>query len=178
MGDRADVLLRVTAAANTDPLTVRWVDERERWSELLFAVAARVSGASHAAIRSVVSRALHAELDSPAALADRSSPEALAYRTGWVAAGLSETQADQVCDAFATIATVVVARDEGMPGRFLRRHGERLREEIVSELTSAGAGDRTAIGDAVTLWLQNVLELPLPLRHPALVDAANEGDVT
>jgi hypothetical protein len=58
-------------------------------------------------------------------------------------------------------------RDGDKVQRFLRRHGDFIRDELTGELAS-DAMSHEDVRYAVSQWLQNALSLPVSLEHQAV----------
>lgn len=177
-----------------------WFWEGARWNELLFAIAARVSGIEEAAARVLITELNELDLidlKDLAALpraadgkADSNSPAFKALAETMTRYAVDENRVHRTVTAFSDAA---VAFDRGFDGKvqkYLRHYGERILGELdehfrFTDLTE----DET--GDAFTEWLQNCLAMPLSLRDAdmkafceargitveALIEAADAADI-
>jgi hypothetical protein len=146
---------------------VPWASERARWHELLYCVLAQT--APDAQVASTALSILGAmNLTDPAELAalpsngERPMVEAILQRLGY-----SDQSAGTALQQLAATGRMVQSQMGGKIQRFLRSHGERMRDEMVGHLVAEQV-DPAAARDAVTHWLQTVLTMPVSFRHDSL----------
>jgi hypothetical protein len=91
--------------------------------------------------------------------------------------GYSESEARQAVAALAETAENVERHYDGKPQRYLREYGERMLEELPERFAFDEFGDED-VRYAFTLWLQNVLNMPVTLRSPEMTVFCERYDVT
>lgn len=148
---------------------VPWASERERWHELLFAVLVQSAPNPDAASTALaILAALH--VTEPSVLAaldtgpDRSLAEQILLRLGF-----SEETSGGTIAQLSAVGRVVQSELGGKLQRFLRTHGERMKQELVGHCVKEGLDPEVASG-AVIQWLQYVLTMPVSHRHDSLLE--------
>lgn len=149
----------------------RWLWEGERWNELVFALLAQTLDIPEADVRQSVGMLDSLDLLDIAQLAEipvASSKEIMQDELGRrIIAVLTESGADSgnatrglvtICEAARSI------RDHFQGGiqHFLRRHGEMMRDDAIKVFGFTALAKKEA-NYAVTYWLQNVCNMPIPL---------------
>jgi hypothetical protein len=149
--------------------TYAWASEADRWAELVFCLLSQCSDQDAETIRGAVAM-LEAlgllDVDLLATLAER-KPEGTVIAYVLKQHGLEE---QEVQCAVATLIRAALAfqRDyEGKVQRYLRRHAERMRDDLVRAFGDAPL-NKAQLRQAVSHWLQNVASLPVSLENPSV----------
>lgn len=148
---------------------VPWASERERWHELLFSVLLQTAPDARSASTALAILAA-LRLTEPEAVAafdtaeHRTLVDQILRRVGF-----AEETVSMTLNQLAGVGRVVQSQMGGKIQRFLRAHGEQMREELVGQLAAQGL-DTTAASAAVTHWLQTVLTMPVSMRHDSLLE--------
>ena len=164
----------------------RWAAEEARWGELVYAILARIGAPGVPSERAATARDLLFEMNK-LAVRDLAAMEpsgttsatshANAVATVLLGVGFSESEARRAVAALAETAENVERHYDGKPQRYLREYGQRMLEELPERFTF----DEFAADDvryAFTLWLQNVLNMPVTLRSPEMSVFCERYDVT
>jgi hypothetical protein len=148
-----------------------WVSERERWKELVFALLTGVTSLPHSEIRVLADQLDDAGLLDVGMLAKVGEERRRDMAPGAHArgvldclreGGLAEEEVSRGLDAMCDAALSLQQRFDGKVQRYLRKYGEQMLREVedLFEFTTLNAD---VARSAFTYWLQNVLNMPLPL---------------
>jgi hypothetical protein len=149
----------------------RWLWEVERWKELIFSLLNRALPLSSTMIRHAIASLaplglleINAALTGPEhTLRERRLTEVL-LDLGW--------NDENAARAFAIIREAGQGLEKHFGGKVqlaLRKYAELMLTEL-SDTFAFTALDEAATRDALTLWLQNVADLPVSLRTQDLTD--------
>lgn len=149
----------------------RWLSEVERWKELVFSLLSRALPLSSAVVRHAV--AFLASLGLLEIDAELTGPEHAVRRRRLTEALLDLGWSDEnAARAFGIIREAGQGLDQHFSGKVqlaLRKYAELMLVELTATFAFT-ALDEAATRDALTLWLQNVADLPVSLRTPDLTD--------
>jgi hypothetical protein len=155
-----------------------WMYETDRWAELIFCLLSRYQPQNDEATRMAVSSLQYLGLLAPATLAGLDQEADLAPVITYVLKrhGFSDDDLPRLRTVLAH-AGQAMRGDGGKVQRFLRRHGEVIRDELASAVTCDAMSPDDA-RYAVTQWLQNALSLPVSLEHEAVKEFCAANDAT
>jgi hypothetical protein len=148
-----------------------WISERERWKELVFALLTALTSRPHSEVRAVVDQMDDAGLLDVDMLGQVGEERRRGVAPGAHArsvldflreGGFAEEEIASGLDAMCDAALSLQQRFDGKVQRYLRRYGELMLDEI-EDLFQFTTLDADAARSAFTYWLQNVLNMPLPL---------------
>lgn len=156
-----------------------WASEDDRWAELVFCLLHQCSEqepeltrAAVAALRSLclidVGKMIH--------LSNTTHENSVVLAYVLRQHGFSTDSVELACRLLAHVANVVQQNYGGKIQRYLRRHGEVMRDELVSAFGSASL-DKSRMEYAISHWLQNVLSLPISLQNDAVVEFCQKRGV-
>lgn len=164
-----------------------WPWETARWHELVFCLMATVGDSAMAEAFARETTAIFANLgllqvDDLADLVPRGGE--LDYRAPQLTLmlGILKRQGYDDEEAKTVVATICQAahalkqRFGGKVQRYLRQYGEHMVEEA-GEYFSFDRMDKEETEYAFTHWLQNVLNMPIPLSHPSVKALSDELDI-
>ncbi len=178
-GQRPDVRREIAAIyhfyrSQLPAAASRWEDERDRWHELAFAAIAETSGLSISQSRKVADGLTSLNLLTMSGCLDASKNTGAVARLPALTealreAGSSEASIQQTISVLIDLA-VGVERSFGKLQKMLRTAGEKMLTTLNDSIATS-AIDEVRKSRIFTMWLQNVLELPLSMTHadPALV---------
>ncbi|MBN1248709.1 MAG: hypothetical protein JXC32_13705 [Anaerolineae bacterium] len=179
-----DILLDLYRAHGPDIDEDLWLLESARWNELLFCLAMAVAGADLAleAVRDTVRLLARMNLVSLIPLASlaadgaphvEGSPILITAKTLLERSGLTPDEAERTVIAFCEIARTFEARYEGKVQLLFRKYGRMMMEELTDDFASTALQPEEA-KRAFATWLQNTLNMPVPVSTPA-AEAACEA---
>lgn len=143
-----------------------WVDERDRWLELVVCVlfTHAIDGDRARRVVSILDQLGLLDID---ALAD-SSEECVALRAQILTrCGVPPGATEAVELDLSRLATDLHRRYEGHVQLYLRQHAQRMLAELPREFPAFVGKDAERAQHALALWLQNVASLPVFLDTPA-----------
>lgn len=154
-----------------------WASEATRWTELVFCLLRQcVKGNSNGAREATDILAGMGLLDVNT-LATLANDDARFFAQILIRCGFSNTEAKRGIGVLTSVATSVKANYSGKIQRLLRKHGEKLRDEMTATFREAGLA-RAELKYAVTHWLQNALSMPISLESDAVRRFCVENRVT
>jgi hypothetical protein len=148
-----------------------WASERERWRELVFALLTHVTSLTHPEIRALTDQLDDAGLLDVSMLAEIQQEKGRDASLGVHArsildclqeGGFGKEEALRGLDVICEAALSLQRQFDGKVQRYLRRYGELMLREL-DEFFHFTALDAHATRAAFTYWLQNALNMPLPL---------------
>jgi hypothetical protein len=160
-------------------VSLPWPWEIERWIELLVAIMSVSPGPKPSELRALAGALTYDCVGGVEQWATLTKTDP-AYRHamelfgsyGWV-----PREAAAQIRTLSRFAGKIQGRYQGHIQRVLRKHCERLRDEVATLLRASGVGSTGADG-AATLWLQNVLSAPLALKTPAVAALMKKHRIT
>jgi hypothetical protein len=178
-------LARLVAYYADELAEAEWSSETERWHELILALLhrcdpeldfgrVRLAGEVLAQLGACDAREL-ARLDS------EGGEQQIVLRRVLRHHGFSDAATDRAVAVLARAGRAVSEHWDGKLQLFLSEHGERMVAALTERFAGAELADEE-LRYALVLWLQNTLNLPLSLDHPAVVDVrqrfgASSGDL-
>jgi hypothetical protein len=164
----------------------QWLWEVDRWKELVFALLTRVTTIEEAQLRHVVTLLRDLDLLDIEGLAavswvdskfDLNNPRARRFNAVLLENGLSDEEAANGLAATCAVARGLHERHQGKIQCYLRQYGEMMLRDLSSTFTFEHLSeDDTRF--AFTYWLQNVLNMPIPLRDADTVSFCAEHKLT
>ena len=156
----------------------QWPWERERWHELVFCIlASEQDNARGAVIARETTRMLAklgliqvellSKLLSDNGGIDWDVDEASLIRRILERQGFPDEASATIMTTLCTIARSLQEKHGGMIQRYLREYGTRMLDELPEQFTLAAPAEEK-LTYAFSHWLQNVLNMPVPLSHPAV----------
>lgn len=168
----------------------RWFDERDRWIELVLAIAARCTDRSEHDVRAACEElARSGVLDHSDQIREPANAEII--ETTLRRHGLSADESARTLTALSEVSIVLNRDYGGKLQRYLRHCLELVAEHMRDRFPMSTLNGGDAL-HAFTFWLQNVVAAPVSLAHPdarefcrsrgvdweQLVAAADEADVS
>lgn len=157
-----------------------WPLERDRWAELVFCLLNQVHPQDSDRVRSAVMLLQALDLlDMDKLAAIERSTEEHAFVLGYVLRqqGFEEDEAARSITILTQAARVIQSNFDSKLQRYLRRHGEAMRDELVNLFGSKVLANQE-LRYAVSQWLQNALNLPISLEHKAVLDFCEKQGVS
>jgi hypothetical protein len=158
----------------------QWPRETERWHELVFCVVLRIG---HPIVEADVARRVVnimvdlnlLDIDTLASSIakggkpDKKNPDVDLMHNIMKRAGIGDQKASNIIETTCRIASVLKKQYGGKIQKYLRTYGEKMLDETGSQfnLENLRMADVRYI---FSLWLQNVLNMPILLSEPALDD--------
>jgi hypothetical protein len=148
-----------------------WVSERDRWKELVFALLTHVTSLPHFEIRQLADQLDDAGLLDVSVLAELQQEKGRAAPLGVHArsileclqeGGFDQEEALRGLDVMCDAALSLQRQFDGKVQRYLRKYGELMLREV-EDLFQFTTLDADATRSAFTYWMQNALNMPLPL---------------
>jgi hypothetical protein len=153
-----------------------WVSEADRWVELVFCIVHSFGGPDPQSAREAVQVLYVAgALESEALCADGDPMNSAQVVVVFVLRRFGyEIKCAERCATVLRHAAIQVKHAfGGHLQRFLRRHGEDMREDLVCLFHNAEI-EESQLRYAVSHWLQNAVSLPISLQHPDVVGFCSE----
>ncbi len=152
--------------------SVLWPSEADRWAELLYCLLNQVGGESAERTRAAIENLNGLGLLDVSALSDEhgagdESPVMIKYTLKHY--GFSPDDAERGYQVIRAAAAAVQAKYQGKMQKFLRRHGEVMRDQLIACFEGVHL-EPDELRYAVTHWLQNALSIPLSLAHPVALE--------
>lgn len=160
----ADFLVEMHAAMGEALPRVPWVNENERWAELLSCVLIEGAGLEESQARWLVSVMEGIDAMPTSATGRVSEEERQLLQTLLAKLDLGTSQAHRTLQLIEDTARAVHDSWQGYVQRFLRDSGSRMASELGEVLSRSGVDEKHA-QRAAALWLQNVLNMPILCPH-------------
>jgi hypothetical protein len=151
--------------------TYAWAREDDRWGELVFCLLHQCSKQEPELTRSAVAALQSLSLiDVGKMLYLNTATHENRVMFAYVLRqhGFSNDDVERACRLLAHVANVVQHNYGGKIQRYLRRHGEVMRDELVSAFNGTSL-NKSQMAYAISHWLQNVLSLPISLENDAVI---------
>lgn len=149
----------------------RWLWEVERWKELVFSLLSRALPVNSTVIRRAIATLgslglldINAELTGPDHAIRQNRLIGTLVDLGWTE--------DDAVRAFSIVREAAQGIEKHFGGKtqlVLRKYAELMIVELSTTFALTSL-DEAATRDALTLWLQNVADLPVSLRTPELTE--------
>lgn len=152
--------------------TYAWMNENDRWAELIFCLLNQYGDEDPQPVRTAVSSLGYLGLLDPDKLSLMNVPgdeNAVVVTFVLKQHGFSNDDARRAAALLARVAAVIQKEWGGKIQRYLRRHGEMMRDELTKAFAGESLTDEQ-LRYAVSHWLQNALSLPVSLEHQAVVE--------
>ena len=153
-----------------------WASESSRWNELATNLMSRACDMPEEELRELtkyLSDLGHLDIEQLAKIKirgdkiDRSDEAATKILDVFLRKGVPEEQALRILLLLCQIAGGLSSNFGGKIQRYLRSYGEQMLKDIPKFFSLKGIGS-DEIQQIFTLWLQKVLNMPVPLRDPVL----------
>jgi hypothetical protein len=147
-----------------------WASEDDRWAELVYCLLLQCSDQEAESVRGLVATLRSLSLLEPETmtrLLDPTDERRIVFAYALQRYGFPDGDAERACRVLAGLAGFVESRHAGKFQRYLRRHGEIMRDELVSILDGGGL-EKSKLAYALSHWLQNALSMPVSLQHEAV----------
>jgi hypothetical protein len=165
----------------------QWLSEFDRWKELVLALLTRTTSLPQNTVRLVTEHLLHLDLLQVPVLAqllkgkplapDLEHPNSRYFIQALQESGFSHDEAVKGLTVVCEAATALSANFSGKIQLYLRSYGEKMVEEAQT-LFHFSQLDQEAVQYAFTLWLQNVLHMPLSLQDEIVESFSNANGLT
>jgi len=164
-----------------------WSWEVKRWYELVFCILARAGqpelGPSQAlSLTAMLADLLLLDLKSIVEFTtedgspDLSAPDLVLMLDLMERYGLGSDEAKDAITAIFEAALSLERQHDGMVQHYFRSYGDLMLDEMGKHFKFSSLSDEDA-RLILTQWLQNVLNMPVVLDHPAMNEVAEEFDV-
>jgi hypothetical protein len=156
-----------------------WASEGDRWAELVFALLTCVTSVPHPVVRALADQLNDAGLLEVGALAEiqqakgQGAPPDVHARSiveCLQEGGFAQEEARRGLEAMCEAALSLQQHFDGKVQRYLRRYGEQMIGELDGFFHFTTL-DADAVRAAFSYWLQNVLNMPLPLVDERVTEA-------
>jgi hypothetical protein len=186
--DLREFILERWQADGASPEQYPWIWEGARWQELAFCLIARLGApdldadAARSAAE-MLSRLGLLRIEALAALAaeggeaDRSHPDAAFMVQLLERVGAAPERAQAIVTTLAQAGWGLEEHHGGKVQRYLRRYGEAILRELGETFSFSRMSDED-VRYAFTHWLQNVLNMPLPMSDPNVRRLCQERGIT
>ncbi len=157
-----------------------WMYETDRWAELIFCLLNQYNQRNTDSTRMAVSTLQYLGLLESEKLAVLEIPcnEDVVIVTYVLRKhGFSEEDIQRAVKLLAQVAKMIQKDYEGKIQRYLRHHGQVIRDELVNAFSGESLTTEQ-LRYAISHWLQNVLSLPVSLEHQAVIEFCNRNGVT
>ena len=158
-----------------------WVNEFDRWTELVFALLTRLAPRDDENTRATANDLRRFGLLDPQTLADPTSDVGSVVRRRMVealtAAEWSPTKAEQAAKVLSAAADGLVRNFDGKVQRYLRRYGELMLAEVPQYFDLPHLSDAET-RTAFAYWLQNVADMPISTEENGLEAFCKKHDLT
>jgi hypothetical protein len=166
----------------------KWPWEQERWHELVFCLLARVAHSPEVVPAARETAEIFAslnllEIESLARVmgsngeVDFSKRETVLMLEILKRQGFNDEQARAAVTTICEAALAAHRRFGGKIQRYLRKYGELMLDEL-SQNFAFSRMSKEDMRLAFTHWLQNVLNMPVPVSHPAVKTLCDEYGIT
>ena len=149
-----------------------WLSEHDRWTELVFCLLDECTAQGSDVVRALVATLDYLGLTRAAVLSglgDGQGERRAVVEYVLAAHGFTPQETGQAVDLLAELGKAVQVKHGGKMQRYLRTQGIKMRDELVALLGAAPLPEEQ-LRFAVTHWLQNALNLPVPLEHPRVLE--------
>ena len=146
-----------------------WASEHDRWTELIFCVISRVRSDELESTRTAVDLLSLLGLLDVSVLSNLNGEDASIVKRVLRAQGFTAAQAEQAIAVMKAVAARTRSAYRGKMQRVLRKHAERLRDELTKTFQKCGL-KQSDVQYAVSEWLQNAASLPVSLETAAIKD--------
>ncbi len=157
-----------------------WASEIERWDEFVFCLLSQCTAQEPGLVRQLVAFLQQFGLLNVEKLASAdasTSEEAMVLTYSLKKYGFTDDEAQNALRVLSQAARTVQREWGGKMQRYLRRQGEAMLQELAGTFHTDTLDD-AKLRFAITLWLQNVLSLPVSLEHETLLEFAKRHGAT
>lgn len=158
-----------------------WASESDRWAELVLCLLHQCfAGEPGTNIRQAVTLLQDLnllEVDRLVGLHDPTSQSTITFVYILKQQGFSDAAIRRATKVLSDAATIVKTRYDSKIQRYLRRHAQIMRDELVSVFGDLNL-TKEQLQYAIVHWLQNVLSLPLSLESPAVIEFCEKNGVS
>jgi len=164
----------------------QWPSEHERWVELVFALITRIGKKPEYEIRDVIEKLddldlldieglsniskMGADIDFDSPLAKRiiaSLSETRFTEEASKKPGFTEEESKRSLSVMHEAAKSLMEHHDGKIQKYLRKYGQQMLDEFAEHFSFTGM-DEKDLNNAVTYWLQNVLNMPVNLKTESI----------
>lgn len=146
-----------------------WEREGDRWKEMLICLLIGV-GIDPNLSRKVVGILEELELISAIDLANANKGQQEFIASVFLQIGFDDDMATKATSLLLTAARYTEKKWAGYIQRFLRKHGERMANELKVTFAKFGL-DKQSAGKVAVLWLQNVANIPILLPQDPHIES-------
>lgn len=157
-----------------------WMHENDRWAELIFCLLNQYNPQNAQTIRMAVSSLQYLGLLDTTKLSLLETPgneDVVVFAHILKRHGFSPENTEHAVKLLVHVASVIHKDYEGKIQRYLRRAGERMRDELAN-MFGGGLLKEEQLHYAISSWLQNALSLPISLEHPAVLEFCKRNGVS
>jgi len=165
----------------------QWLSEIDRWKELVLALLTRTTKLPQTTVRLVTDHLLHLDLLHIPVLAqllkgkplapDLEHPNSRHIIQALQEGGFSHAEAVKGLTVICEAALALSVNFSGKIQFYLRSYGEKMVKDAQT-LFHFSQLDQEAVRYAFTLWLQNVLQMPLSLRDETVESFSKANGLT
>jgi hypothetical protein len=157
-----------------------WASENARWTELVFCLLHQCSDVDSEYTRAAVTMLQDLDLldvNKLIFLDDTTSENTITFFTILKHHGFSESATQRAAKVLFGAANVVNTQYNGKIQRYLRQHGQIMRDELVDSFADSIL-TKPQLEYAIGHWLQNVLNLPISLETKAVREFCEKNKIS
>ena len=157
-----------------------WASENARWTELVFCLLHQCSDVDSEYTRAAVTMLQDLDLldaNKLIFLDDTTSENTITFFTILKQHGFSESATQRAAKVLFGAANVVNTQYDGKIQRYLRQHGQIMRDELVDSFADSIL-TKQQLEYAIGHWLQNVLNLPISLETKAVREFCEKNKIS
>ncbi len=157
-----------------------WEHESDRFAELVFCLLNQCCCQSPENTRIAVMLLNHLkllEIETLATLGEQSDGNIVVLRYILERQGFSAAEAARGVTVLTQTAKTIRATYDGKIQRYLRRHGEFMRDELANVFANVPL-NKEQLRYAFSHWLQNAVIMPVSMDHPAIAEFCKSHQVT
>jgi len=181
------VLLKLIATeGNNISENYRWLYEQYRWTELVFTILAQFVPLDYSDIRQIIEQmATRGLIDLKSLSATRfnntqeidNNQEANKIKSFLLEVGFTEDLAKRSVRCICEVATGLGEHYNGKIQYYIRSYGEQLLKDLPNKFRFSQLNN-DEVRNAFIYWMQNVLDMPIPINIKAIKEFAEINNVT
>lgn len=157
-----------------------WASETARWTELVFCLLHQCSDVDSEYTRAAVTMLQDLDLlevDKLVRLDDTTNENTITFATILKQHGFSEAATQHAAKVLFGAANIVKTHYNGKIQRYLRQHGQIMRDELVDSFADSIL-TKPQLEYAIVHWLQNTVNLPISLESKAVREFCEKNKVS
>jgi hypothetical protein len=170
--------LKALYAEHADDLPQHaWAYEQDRWAELVHSLLDRSRGHGAEQTRHAVEVLHSLGLIDISRIAGASKEDRTLISNVLANTGYTRKESELGTRTLISAAKALNDACGGKVQRILRKHGERMRDELLSTLAAVPL-DKGQLRSAVTYWIQNTMSIPISLESDAVKKFCKANKIT